>query len=155
MKFFVPIVIIVLIIIGGALFMREKKETPSVGKTLELSGNIAVTVTKTDILKTGSRLPEGFPKEIPVESINIKDSYRAYYEKVRATQYTVSYTSERTKGDLWKTYSDYMVGEQYVVSAASSKSSGQISGTKGDDSLSVIITTQNSVTLVQIVYLDR
>lgn len=155
MKFFVPIVIIVLVIIGGALFMRQSKETPFIEETAKTNTNTTVKVTKTDILKTGSRLPEGFPKEIPVESISIKDSYRAYYEKVKATQYTVSYTSERTKNDLWKTYSDYMEAESYIVSPASSKTTGQISGTKGDDSLSVIVTNHNNVSLVQIVYLDR
>ena len=155
MKFIVPVVVLVLILLGGWLFLRKPDSTPKETKLEVTTVSNGVQVTKTDISKSGSMLPEGFPKDIPVEMANIKDSYRAYYEKVKATQYTVSYISKQSRDTLWKTYSDFMNGKQYTVDQSSSRSLGQISGVKGDDSMSVVITSSGGVTLVQIVYLDR
>ncbi len=155
MKFIVPALILVLIVVGGWLYTRRTEPAPqSTVKEVTTVSN-GVQVTKTDIAKTGSRLPTGFPKEIPVEEANIKDSYRAYYEKVKATQYTVSYISKSSKDSLWKVYSDFMNSKKYAVDPSSSRSLGQISGVNGDDSMSVVITANSGVTLVQIVYLDR
>ena len=155
MKFIVPVLVFVLIVLGGWLYFRESGSSPKPTEQTVTTVTNGVQVTKTDISKSGSKLPEGFPEDIPVEAANIKDSYRAYYEKVKATQYTVSYVSKLSKDTLWKTYSDFMNGEDFKVDPTSSRSIGQISGVKGDDSMSVVITANAGVTLVQIVYLDR
>lgn len=156
MKFIVPVLVLALVVLGGWLYSRESGSSPqATEQEVTTAVSNGVQVTKTDTSKSGSKLPEGFPEDIPVEAANIKDSYRAFYEKVRATQYTVSYISKLSKDALWKTYSDYMNSENYTVDPTSSRSLGQISGVKGDDSMAVVITANSGVTLVQIVYLDR
>lgn len=150
------------LIVAVALFLwfalstterREKLEETPVETVTKTDG---VVVAKTDITKGGSKLPQGFPGDIPVESISITDSYKAFYEKVNTTQYSVNYTSKRDREVLWETYYDFMNSSDYTVNmVTSSRNSGQINGTKGNDSLSVIITSNNGVSLVQISYLDR
>ncbi len=158
MKFLV-IGAVLLLIVGGAWFSYtnldkqpiEEKEITVVNK------KEGIEVTKTNVVESGgSRLPKGFPTDIPVEATTVGDSYKAFYEKVGVTQYTVSYTSNKTKNELWDIYDKFMQGAGYTIQPYSSvKSTGQISGMKGDDSLSIIISSQKSVSLVQISYLDR
>ena len=155
MKFIVPMVILVLVVLGGWLYMRGSESAPQVVEQETTTVSNGVQVTKTDTSKSGSMLPAGFPKDIPVEEANIKDSYKAYYEKVKATQYTVSYVSKLSKDTLWKAYSDCMDSDTDSVDSSSCRSVRQIAGVMGDDSMSVVITANAGVTLVQIVYLDR
>ncbi|MBX4195881.1 hypothetical protein KW796_02950 [Candidatus Parcubacteria bacterium] len=115
-----------------------------------------VTVTNTDIAQNGvSRLPVGFPKGIPVEVPNITESYRVAFNSRGITQYSVSYTSVKTKDALWDLYSAFMKSSGYDIDKGSSKSLGQISGTKNNDSLSIVISSNSSVSMVQLSLLDR
>ncbi len=151
-----------LVVLAGAvlvLFLALNKEAEAPQDQVIVENVVrgdGVTVAKTDVTKSGSKLPQGFPNDIPVELVNVIDSYKAFYEKVQATQYTVSYTSDRDREDLWNMYSKFMNDSGYRIDVAqTSRGLGQISGAKGDDSLSVVVTSSNGVSLVQLSYLDR
>jgi hypothetical protein len=138
------------IVIGGAWYLAARPSaresaTPEVAIVSE-EAKKEIEVTKTDITQSGvSKLPVGFPSDIPVEVSNI-----------RVIQYTVSYTSFKSKDALWTTYSDFMKSAGFEIEAsATSKSLGQISGTKDGDSLSIVVSSHSGVTLAQINLLDR
>lgn len=121
--------------------------------TVDLDG---VLVTEASPATTGSRLPAGFPRDIPVEEVNVTESYRAVYTENRAAQYTVSYTSNKSRDSLWDTYNSFMKGAGYAIeTTGTSKSQGQLMGNKDNDTLSVIISARTGMTLVQINLLDR
>jgi hypothetical protein len=158
MKKLLSALVIAGILVLAVIFVLNRGEEASLDKTPieSVVKKDGVTVAKTDVTKSGSRVPQGFPSDIPIESINVIDSYKAFYEKVQATQYTVNYTSDRDREDLWNMYSKFMNDSGYRIDVAqTSRGVGQISGAKGDDSLSVIVTSSNGISLVQISYLDR
>ncbi len=127
-----------------------------VATTTPRTNNGNISVTKTDVAQNGgSKLPQGFPASIPVENLTIKDSYKAVYSNLSVTAYTVSYTSQKSRDDLWTTYDNYMNSTGYVIDRDSSKSAGQISGTKDNNTLSVFVSAHNGISLVQISYVSR
>ncbi len=151
--------VIVVVALGAWLGIREIKRAkleaiPKEVVTTEEKNS--VEVTKTDITKTGSKLPQGFPSDIPVETVTTGESFKAVYSDIGMTQYTLSYTSKKTKDQIWTIYDDYMKEAGYVVDKlSSSKSLGQISGTKQNDILSAIISSYNGTSLVQLSFQDR
>jgi len=158
---FLAIGVVLLLIVGGAWFsytnLNEQSIEENKIETTVVNKQEGIQVTKTNVAENGgSRLPKGFPADIPVEMATVVDSYKSFYEKVATTQYAVSYTSKKTRDELWSIYDKYMKDSGYTIQTqTSSKSLGQISGMKGDDSLSAIISSQKGISLVQISYLDR
>ncbi|MEK7194411.1 MAG: hypothetical protein AAB660_01845 [Patescibacteria group bacterium] len=153
------LVVVVVVALGLWFGIREIKKAnletiPEGAVTAEKKNT--VEVTKTDITKTGSKLPQGFPSDIPVETVTAGESYKAQYSDIGMTQYTVSYTSKKSKDEIWTIYNDYMNGAGYAVDkVSSSKSLGQISGTKQNDIFSAIVSSYNGISLVQLSYQDR
>ena len=155
---FVSILVGVVVVIGVAWYFLMPVPAATPVKVKQVNSGVAeVEVTKTDIAQNGiSKLPVGFPKDIPVEVPNISESYRAVYASRGVTQYTVSYTSLKTREALWTTYSDFMNSAGYAVDKEnSSKSLGQITGTKDNDTLSVVLSTHGGLSLAQLNFLDR
>ena len=155
------IIVGVAIILGGVwyLLMTVPKVTPidTEGLNVVSEQKPEVEVTKTDLNQGGtSKLPAGFPTKIPVEIANITESYRALYANRGVTQYTVSFTSLKSRETLWNIYSDFMKSDGYKIDAtATSKSAGQVSGDKDNDTLSIVISVRGGLSLVQINLLDR
>jgi hypothetical protein len=142
---------------GIVYFSRPGAETGEMQTPADSESEVEVRVSKTDITQNGvSKLPSGFPKDIPVEVANITESYRATYSEKGITQYTVSYTSQESRDSLWDLYNNYLKTAGYTVDTrASSKSQGQITGVKNNDTLSTVISSRGNVTFVQINLLDR
>lgn len=140
----------------GSDYPPANTENNSPQGEVEGSGE-KVEVTQTNITGGGtSKLPEGFPAGIPVETINIKESYKVDYNDRGVTQYTISYSSMKSIDDVWTIYFDFMNKERYMIDMdATSRSSGQITGFLGNDSLSIVISAQNGGTLVQMNLLAR
>lgn len=158
MKFFALALVVVVVIGGVWLGFKYLKKTPgseSATQTSSKQGDIVVT--KTDLTQSGgSRLPEGFPGNIPVEVATITEGYKAFYKNLNATQYTVSYTSKKSRDDLWTLYSNFMDTGGYTLDkTATSKSLGQLSGTHTGDNLMVIISVRSGLSFVQMSYTDR
>jgi len=160
-KFLTFLVLIVLILGAGWFYFSAKapqtdirEEAVVEEETEDING---VKVTQANIAETGtSRLPAGFPKDIPVEEVNVIESYRAVYTEQNVTQYTVSYTSTKSRDALWDMYNSFMKSAGFSLdTSASFKSLGQISGSKGSDGLSIVLSARSGLTLVQVSYLDR
>jgi hypothetical protein len=157
MKWLLALAVLAVAAIGIWFSLNGDKQTV---KTVEKTpaGEVnEIEVTKTDITQNGTtNLPVGFPSDIPVEANNLTESFRAAYQSRGIVQYSVSYTSLKTRDSLWDAYSSYMNGAGYAVDkTGTSKSLGQISGTKNGDSLSVVLSNHGGLTLVQINYVER
>lgn len=150
--------IVGIIIVGGAawFFFGREPEAASEPIVTPVEVDKNIEVIETDIAETGQAVPLGFPESIPVESNNITESVRVAYKEQGVTQYTVSYTSMKSRESLWDLYSGYMGKAGFTVDkTTSSKSLGQLSGNKGNDTLSVAISDHGGVALVQLNYLER
>ena len=159
---FLSILIVGLVFLGGVWYFLMTRSMDTVSDlepgTSMTEVEKGIEVTKTDITQAGiSKLPTGFPSAIPVEAPNVTESYRTVYKERGVTQYTVSYTSLKSRDALWDIYNDYMRSANYTLdTSATSKSLGQISGTTANnDTLSIIISARSGFTLVQISFLDR
>jgi hypothetical protein len=159
---FLSFLVVIVIALGAGWYVVSQRQPDIDGpvteevvtdeNTKEIDG---VLVTQSSVADTGSKLPAGFPRDIPVEQSNITESYRAVYTEHGVTQYTVSYTSNKSRDALWDLYNSYFKSVGYTVEQGSSKTQGQISANKGSDTISVVLSARGGVSLAQISLLDR
>jgi len=157
--------VIVLVLIGYVWYSSTKVPSSALPKTdtatkttTEVKPRSDVTVKQAEVSDIGSsfKLPAGFPATIPVEQKSITESYSAYYQTHKATQYTISYGSFKTVAEKWDEYNNFMTQNGYTIPKETSiKSKGLISGTKGKENLSVVIITQNQKTVVHLTLLKQ
>jgi hypothetical protein len=160
-----PALLLVIILVGGYLWLKSHHPvtstlTPSSTETTDSDnqGTVPVVeITNSAVTSNGnSVLPTGFPSSIPVESANIKESYKADYTAHGLTQYTVTYISNKSADAVWQIYSEYLNSNGYTVNEANtSEKNGTIIGNKGDDEIDVAITTLDSGSYVQVGYLTK
>ena len=98
--------------------------------------------------------PEGFPSSIPVEADNFIENLKSTYIDRGAVQYTVSYISEKSTSDLYDIYFEYLNDYDYEIEA-NDKSAGFLYGTKNKNDLSVVVSSSNDKSTVQIAFLVR
>ena len=159
---------IILLIIAFAMSAMPKKQTQIVEDTQQPSSQtpstpapqkqVTVDVQKVDLsTKTGAaRLPQGFPTDIPVDASNAVDSYTANYPAQKATQYSVSYLTAKSIKDTYNEYLTYMTKTGYVLRPdGKDLAHGFLYGTYQNNDLSIVITTKDTKTSVQITYLRR
>ncbi|MDB5194632.1 MAG: hypothetical protein JWN50_646 [Parcubacteria group bacterium] len=159
-----PALLLVLIIVGGYYWYasRNSGSQPAVVSTATTTPTATgpaagVEVAKTDLTPgVLTKLPAGFPASIPVEQATITESYKAVYTEHGVTQYTVTYTSTKTKDALWKIYTDFGTAQGYKINATSTdKTKGVLDLQKGNNELNAVITAQGGSTLVQLNYVER
>lgn len=148
------VVVVALLVWVGLQYMEGGQETanPRANEVTENSGDLEIT--KIDSTRSGSRVPAGFPSNIPLETIGITNAIKA--EGAGEITYTVNYLSSKPKDDIWTVYSDFMLGNGYNIDRqVSSKSLGQIRGTKGAATLTVLASTRNNQTQVYVSYNEK
>ncbi len=117
---------------------------------------LQVEVKKTDLAQSQgtNRIPAGFPSNIPIDTANIYDSYTAVYPT--ATQATVSYLTDKSIADAYEVYHAYMKKEGYVFRPnGEDMKKGILYGTLSNNDLSILITTKDTKTSVQISFFKR
>lgn len=147
-KAIIPIILAIVVIIAGYLIFKYMN-TPHTNMP-------AGQVTYTDLKTSVTKIPEGFPTNIPVEAQNVKDSYKVAVKDSSTTQYTVSFTSSLDKAALWKTYSDLFTSLGYAVDAGkTSQDSGVMEGFRSGNKLNISIKPYGSEQYVTINYIAR
>lgn len=117
-----------------------------------------VAVQKIDLTKaTGNaRIPAGLPQDIPLDTATLTESYTMDYKDMGVTQSSVSYTSTKSLADLYKTYTDYLTKNKYSIKGgASTNTVKSLYGFTEKADLSIVLSTQNKQSLVQISYVAR
>jgi hypothetical protein len=103
-------------------------------------------------------LPQGFPRDIPVETEEILESAVAHYPDLPAPQLYLRYSSAKSIAEKYAQYMDYMRRAGYAVTQHSTTSPAkEIVGTKPKEgtNLSVVIRSAGGKTLVDLSYLLR
>ena len=162
---FATAVVIIILVLVSVWFMGRSKNpyttpqaTTTADNTTEVKPRSDVVVKQAEPTDTGKslKLPAGFPTTIPVEPTNITESFSAFYQTHNTTQYTVGYTSSESVATKWDQYSAYMTQAGYTfLKDGTSNSRGTLLGTKDKDKLSIVITTKDNKTLVQITLLRQ
>jgi hypothetical protein len=117
-----------------------------------------VTVAKVDLSKTTgtSKIPSGFPKDIPVETANITDSFTANYPDKGVVQSSVSFTTAKTVSVAVSEYLSYMKKAGYIMNNEVMKTSkNYLLGTLNKSDLSIFVNSNNGKTQVQMTYLSK
>lgn len=160
---FASAVVVILLLGTYLLFSNKLSVKPAVvpantATTTDLKPQSGVTLKQSESTAAGNalKLPTGFPTTIPVELKTVTESYSAYYEKQKFTQYTVSYTSELTVGEKWDEYDAYMINAGYnILKTETVKARGVLSGMKDQDNLSIVIVKENNKTTVHLTLLKQ
>ena len=162
---FATAVVIIILVLVSVWFMGRSKNpyttpqaTTTSDNTTEVKPRSDVVVKQAEPTDTGKslKLPAGFPTTIPVELANITESYSAFYQTHNTTQYTVSFISSESVGAKWDQYNAYMIQSGYTINKTSTiKSKGTLLGTKTGESLTIVITTQNNKTIVNLTLLKQ
>jgi hypothetical protein len=158
--------LVLLIVVGGYLWLSSRSvpttKSPivtAVPAPAVVSHEPAknVQVVQGDTTATSSNaLPDGFPTDIPVDTTHLTESYKAFYSTHNVTQYTVSFISTKSQATLWKQYDTALPAAGYVIDKSmSNQATGQIVAAKGNDTLNVLIFSQDNSLIVQINLLDK
>jgi hypothetical protein len=116
------------------------------------------TMIPTDLAQKSDRdqLPAGFPTDIPVDtSSKLSQSYVLNDPERNIKQYTVEFNTKLSAEAEYKNYLDFMNANGYNFAEKSKKINFYLYGTKNNDDLSVVFSSQNNVTTVSISYVDR
>lgn len=146
------LVIIIAVLAVGYLLSGKYPVFDFDGNTNNLSA--VVTVENTPMVNGALPLPRGFPQDIPIEDSEIVESSTTYYPAQNADQLSVSYRSTKTIWQKYAEYKDYMNQAGYSLTEGDSNAPVRtISGSKENISLSVIVSSVEGGTLVQLSYL--
>jgi hypothetical protein len=152
-------VLVLVIIIGGYLWYSSSKSAPApvappvVQKPVS---DVKVTTAQMNTTTSTLSLPVGFPTNIPVEVLNITESYTAEYKSAGFVQYTITYTSDKTVASKWLEYKDFLTKAGYTLGKeGTNQAQGTVYGKKGMDEMSVLVATQNKKTTVHISVLQK
>jgi len=163
-RLILPALLLVLIIGAVYYWYASRSSAPAPAQNTQAATSTAAVAPNVDVQQVNlaqatsaaSKLPAGFPASIPVETAGIKESYKAVYTDHNVTQYTVSYSTAKSKDTLWRIYTDFGTANAFTVNASStSRAQGVLDLRKGKDELNVVISSAGSGSLVQMTYLDR
>jgi|SRR3989344_1346216 len=112
-------------------------------------------VNAEEIIEKG-KLPKGFPEDLPVEIVNIIESSSTSYMETGATAYSIRYKTDASQEEKYDEYLNYMTKAGYEFGElGKNKEQGVLLGKKGNDALSVTITSEDGATYVQLSVLDN
>lgn len=152
-------IVIILLVLGVAYYVLSAKyrvsvqENPSVSNSANNSP-ATVVVENTPMVNGAISVPARFPRDIPIEKAGIIESATTEYPAQNAQQLSVSYRSSKTIAEKYAEYRDYMSRADYRVTEGQTGALPRaIFGAKADANLSVVISSANGKTLVQLSYL--
>ena len=152
----VAVLVLVIVLVGGYFWYKSAYgPVAEPKKDFDVATAGGAKVAFGDVTSTArSKLPPGFPKDIPVEENIVLESFRAVYEEYDFTQYTVTFVSERSFDALWAEYSGFLDSAGYVVEIEDEKQ-GALKGRRGNNELTVYISPNDLGTFVTIHYVEK
>ena len=155
-KLFSAIAILLLLFIVGFFlyFNSTSYKLKHIKNTVE---NVSTSQIDLATAKGMDKVPPAFPRDIPINTETISASYIMDYIDRNMTQSVVTYLASESQGKLYNMYLGYMaeVGFKVRLSSRNSEEQGYLTGTKNNDTLSIIITSKEGMTEVRLIYLDR
>jgi len=110
-------ILAIIIVIGVVFWYVQQGKYVMTGVTPQKFSSENVKVTQVNVATaTGtSKLPNGFPTDIPVELANITDSSTLAYPEHNTTLYTVTYISTHPSEELYANYTAYLKKTNYTI----------------------------------------
>jgi len=151
-KVAISVVALLIVLVGGGMFLVN-----NVMNGGYVDNESEVQVTKVDVSsESESKLPENFPAGVPVEEGSVTESYTALYTKHNVVQYSVNYSTQRDKRQVWDEYVNYLNANGYrVVESDTNFNKGVLLGVNGTKSLNVVIYNLNQELQVALNYLSK
>ena len=152
----IALVVFLILAIGFVLSGKYRnpvqEDSPTFGSTNDKPA--IVVVENTPMVNGTLSVPTGFPPDIPLEKGKILESAATHYPDQNAQQLSISYRSSKTIAQKYTEYKDYMNQTGYTVTEGGSGSSMKaVFGTKEKANLSVVVSSSEGATLVQLSYL--
>lgn len=147
--------ILLVLVAGYFLFTKDRATITEDVATSGDAGSkpMLVEVENTQMINGILPEPQGFPRDIPLEKGVITESAVTSYPEQNAQQLSVSYKSSKTVNQKYTEYKNYMTKAGYIVTEGQAGSPRAIFGTKADVNLSVVVSSRDGKTLVQLSYL--
>lgn len=155
----VSAIVIILLVLGAGFLLLTKyrvsldQGNPSTSNDVD-GEQAMVVVGNTPMINGVVPAPAGFPQDIPLESGNLVESATTQYPREDARQLSLSYLSSKTMTQKYAEYKNYMEQTGYQITEGSAGSSLKtIWGTKENANLTVVVSSKEGKTLVQLSYL--
>ena len=151
------LIVLAAAVVGVSYLLANKN--PAGDKTGETASEQPI-VKHTDLSKAqkpAEKIPEGFPSDIPFESLYVTESYKADYGDGMGYLYGFTYQTNSSVADKYTDYKDYMTdrGYQIITDDNQGEAMKVLEGYNDRDTLLVIMSKQEVLTQVQISYTDR
>ena len=151
-KLIISVIVVAVVLVAGYFLLKSnmgvQKETGLTGKS---------EVIYTDLTAVSlSKIPTGFPTNIPVEEGGVKESYKINYFDEGVTQYTIGFSSALSSDEIWKIYSDLFLASGFALDTEkTSKDKGVMTGFRDGNKLNIAISDYNSGQYVTINFIQR
>ena len=155
-KTLLAVVVVILILSIGYLVATkyDAKKNLQDGDKASETEPLDVVVAHTERVNGVLPVPPGFPADIPVEKTDVVESATTDYPTLGAKQLSLNYQTSKTVAAKLAEYRDYMKKMGYTITEGNSASPVKaLFGVKDDANLSVVISSHEGKTLVQIAYL--
>ncbi len=144
----ISIIIVVIVIFGTGYLLFGKYRRSASDRPM------TVMVENTPMVNGTLAVPAGFPRDIPLDRGEVLESATTQYPAQNARQLSVSYQSSKTAAQKYAEYKNYLETSGYEVTEGDANAPVRgIFGTKADANLSVVISSSEGKTLVQLSYL--
>ncbi len=120
-----------------------------------------VSTDKIDLTRTQgmARVPAAIPKDLPLETTNVSESYTMNYLDQNLTLSGYTYMTDKKPQDVYNLYVTYLLNNKYTfrLTPPENKQPGvlDINTMKDHDDLSVFISPNAGGSAVKIVFTDR
>lgn len=160
----IALVVIFLLLVGASVYMYKSgafdtkdgdTKTPAEQPFTEEK----VVVTGADLsagVPLRNKIPAAFAKDIPVpaDAVVVESLTTDYPEKMMMMS-TFVYTTKQSAKAIYALYEPYLAKNGFVAAAEGKKDSEYVTGVKDGDDLGVIIGSNGTDTVVNVVFLDR
>lgn len=117
-----------------------------------------VQLKKTDLANTkgDARIPSGFPKDFPIETDNITESYVMDYTSRGVVQHTVTFTTGLGQKEAFEKYKQTLESAGFKTElGGGGVNISALNAYKDGDDFSLIVSSSGGITTIQASYLDR
>ena len=150
------VVIVLVLLLGYFLYSKYRASNEGVTPTAISEQPRKVEVENTATVNGVLPAPAGLPSDIPLEGGAMLESVTTKYPEQNAEQLSLNYHSSKSVADKYAEYKAYMQKAGYEVMEGDASSPVRaLFGEKEDANLTVVVSSSDGGTLVQLAYLIK
>lgn len=147
-------VVLLAIVLLGIFYLAKVMHKPALPLTVE---NVVVTKVDLSAPKSVSKIPAGFPKDLPIlDPSTINEGYTLDYKDHGVVLSNLTYTTTKSLKEVYDTYKKYMTGAFYVMRIEPKETENStLLGMKNNNQLSVVLTSNQNLVTIKLSYTSR